>query len=56
MLAPGLTQLRALEGTKLELEAIANKPLAHAVLNVGEAPVGGRAGRSTNHEPAFARH
>jgi hypothetical protein len=41
VLAPGLTQLRALEGTKLQLEAIANKPLARAVLNVGEAPVGG---------------
>jgi hypothetical protein len=41
VLAPGLTQLRALEGTKLGLEATANKPLAHAVLNVGEAPFGG---------------
>ena len=41
VLAPGLTQLRALEGTKLELEATANKPLAHAVLNVGEVPQGG---------------
>ena len=41
MLAPGLTQLRALEGTKLELEAIANKPLAQAVLKVGDAPSAG---------------
>ncbi len=41
VLAPGLTQLRALEGTKLELLGVANKPLARAVLNVGEAPFGG---------------
>ena len=40
VLAPGLTQLRALEGTKLHLEAIASKPLARAMLNVGEAPLG----------------
>jgi hypothetical protein len=38
VLAPGLTQLRALEGTKLELVAVANKPLAEAVLKVGDAP------------------
>ena len=40
-LAPGLTQLRALEGTRLELEAEANKPLAHAELRIGEDPAGG---------------
>ncbi len=38
VLASGLTQLRALEGTKLELEAFANKPLASAELRVGEGP------------------
>ena len=41
VLAPGLTQLRALEGTRLELEAVANKPLAQAVLHVGESTAGG---------------
>ena len=41
VLAPGLTQLRALEGTKLELEALANKPLAHAELRMGEGPAAG---------------
>ena len=40
-LAPGLTQLRALEGTKLELEAEASKPLAQAQLRIGEEPAGG---------------
>ncbi len=40
VLAPGLTQLKALEGTKLELEATANKPLAQAVLNIGQVPSG----------------
>ncbi len=41
VLAPGLTQLRALEGTKLQLEATASKPLEHAVLNIGDKPSGG---------------
>src|SRR5262249_32934781 len=36
VLAPGLTQLRALDGTKLELMALASKPLAEAVLRIGE--------------------
>ena len=40
VVAPGLTQLRALEGTKLELEAVASKPLAEAVLKVGDVPSG----------------
>ncbi len=40
MLAPGLTQFRALEGTRLELEAVASKPLDHAELSLGEAPSG----------------
>ncbi len=40
-LAPGLTQLRALEGTTLEVEAEASKPLAEAHLRVGENPAGG---------------
>jgi len=40
ILAPGLTQFRALEGTRLELEAVANKPLQHAELRLGEAPSG----------------
>ena len=39
-LAPGTTQLRALEGTTLELEALANKPLEHADLKVGENSAG----------------
>jgi hypothetical protein len=41
VLAPGLTQVRALEGTRLKLEALANKPLEQAVLNVGEKPFAG---------------
>ncbi len=40
-LAPGLTQFRALEGTRLELEAEASKPLKHAELRIGEDPAGG---------------
>ncbi|MGO9470050.1 MAG: DUF4175 domain-containing protein [Isosphaeraceae bacterium] len=40
VLAPGLTQFRALEGTRLEMEAVANKPLEHAELRLGEAPSG----------------
>ena len=36
LLAPGLTQFRALEGTRLELEGLANKPLAHAELRRGD--------------------
>ncbi len=36
LLAPGLTQFRALEGTRLELEGLANKPLARAELRRGE--------------------
>ncbi len=39
-LAPGLTQLRALEGTRLELDAEASKPLASAELRIGEEPAG----------------
>ena len=38
-LAPGLTQMRALEGTQVELEAEANKPLASAELRLGQDPV-----------------
>ena len=41
VLAAGLTQLRALDGTRLELEALASKPLAHAELRIGEKPAGG---------------
>ena len=40
VLAPGLTQLRALEGTQLELDALANKPLADAELRLGDKPAG----------------
>ena len=40
-LAPGLTQFRALEGTRLELEAEASKPLTHAELRIGDDPAGG---------------
>ncbi|MFI5459268.1 MAG: DUF4175 domain-containing protein, partial [Isosphaerales bacterium] len=41
VLAPGLTQFRALDGTRLELEALASKPLVHAELRVGDKPAGG---------------
>ena len=41
VLAPGLTQFRALEGTRLELEGLANKPLATAELRRGDNPAGG---------------
>jgi hypothetical protein len=34
-LAPGLTQMRVLQGTRIELEAEANKPLARAELRLG---------------------
>jgi len=37
-LAPGNTQARTVYGSKVELEGGANKPLASAVLRVGEAP------------------
>ena len=40
VLAPGLTQLRALEGTRLELDGLANKPLARAELRRGDQQVG----------------
>jgi hypothetical protein len=36
-LAPGNTQVRAVEGTKIEFEAVANKPIASAILRRGEA-------------------
>src|SRR5262249_50915005 len=35
-LAPGNTQVRALEGTRVELSGVANKPLASARLHLGE--------------------
>ena len=38
LLAPGLTQFRALEGTHVELEGLANKPLAHAELRRADNP------------------
>ena len=36
VLAPGRTQVRALEGSRLEIAAVANKPIAHALLHLGE--------------------
>ena len=36
-LAPGQTQIRAVEGTRIEVEALANKPIAQAALHLGEA-------------------
>ena len=36
-LAPGNTQVRAVEGTKIEFDATANKPIASAVLRRGDA-------------------
>jgi hypothetical protein len=39
-LAPGLTQLRAMEGARLELDAEATKPLQDAELRIGEATSG----------------
>jgi hypothetical protein len=37
-LAPGNTQVRAVEGTRIEFEAVANKPIASAILRRGDAP------------------
>ena len=39
-LAPGQSQFRALEGTRLELDAEATKPLEAAELRIGDAPAG----------------
>ena len=39
-LAPGLSQFRALEGTRLELDAVATKPLESAELKVGDKAEG----------------
>ncbi len=36
-LAPGNTQVRAVEGSKVEMEAVANKPIASALLRRGDA-------------------
>ena len=36
-LAPGNTQIRAVEGTRIEFEAVANKPIASAILRRGDA-------------------
>ena len=36
-LAPGNTQVRAVEGSKIDLEALANKPIASALLRRGDA-------------------
>ena len=55
ILAPGLTQLRALEGTRLELEGVANKPLAHAELRMGDNPAGERRWRSIERGPDSRR-
>ena len=41
-LAPGKTQIKAVEGTRVELSALANKPL-----DVGDAPARRRARRRT---------
>ena len=54
VLAPGLTQLRALEGTQLELEGLANKPLVHA-RSARRQPPGRRIDASTRCEPRFGR-
>ncbi len=35
-LAPGQTQLRAVEGTRVEIEALANKPIERADLHLGD--------------------
>jgi hypothetical protein len=37
-LAPGKTQFKAVEGTRVELAALANKPIAAAELRLGEKP------------------
>ena len=39
-LAPGRTQVRAVEGTRVVIEARANKPIATAALHLGEKPAG----------------
>lgn len=41
-LAPGNTQVRAVEGTRVEVTALANKPIKVATLRLGEAPSGDR--------------
>jgi hypothetical protein len=40
LLAPGLTQFRALDGTRIELEGLANKSLARADLRRADRPAG----------------
>src|SRR5206468_2493267 len=41
-LAPGRSQIRAVEGTQVQIDAVANKPLAAATLYRGETPAPGR--------------
>ena len=53
VLAPGLDPTSRPEGTRLELEALANKPLAHAELHVGETPVRRRLTFRSDREPDF---
>ncbi len=36
VMAPGRTQIRAVEGTRIEIKALANKPLKSSVLQLGE--------------------
>ncbi len=40
-LAPGKTQVKAVEGTRVELTALANKAIASATLRLGDAPAPG---------------
>jgi hypothetical protein len=49
VLAPGLTQIRALEGTRLEVEGLANKPLASAELRKGDQSSGGSLAFDASH-------
>ena len=35
-MAPGLTQVRAVVGTRVDVEALANKPIERAALHLGE--------------------
>lgn len=37
-LAPGVTQIKAVDGTRVELSALANKPIESASLQLGESP------------------
>ena len=58
-LAPGKNQFRAVEGTQVEIEALANKPIAAATLRLGEKATAGPVGidgSKTHMKAAFTLH